>query len=171
VASALLIDDDVNLLASVKRAAELAHLDLATAATWDEGLGLFHVLSPNLVVADYNLPGSRHGLQLLAQIRRLRPAVRVILVSGYLDEADMDRVRALDLVDRALTKGSAVETAREIVGEVRAAQASANDPADWKGVADASLTAASVSEEALDELDAILRKKATGSDLETGATQ
>jgi DNA-binding NtrC family response regulator len=162
VAAALLIDDDVGLLESVKRAAQLAQLDLVTAATWDEGLGLFHVLSPNLVIADYNMPGSQHGLKLLARVRRLRPAVRLIMVSGYLDEADMDRVRDLDVVDRALTKGSVVQTARAIVEEVRAAQNTAHLGTDWVSSAQAHVDAAELTEETLEELDAILRKKALG---------
>lgn len=160
MATALLIDDDVELIESVKRAAVAAQLDLVTATSWEEGLGLFHVLSPNLVVADYNMPGSRHGLMLLARIRRLRPSVRLLLVSGYLDEADLEKVRALNVVDRALTKGSVVETARAIVEEVREAQAQADAPSDWVAVAQAVVDAAAISDGELEQLDAILRKSA-----------
>jgi CheY-like chemotaxis protein len=162
MASALLIDDDVDLIESVKRAASAARLDLVTATTWDEGLGLFHVLSPNLVIADYNMPGSRHGLMLLARIRRLRPSVRLILVSGYLDEDDMDRVRELNIVDRALTKGSGVETARAIVDEVRQAERDSDLPTDWVSVAHAFVDAAAVSDEDLERLDQILVRRASG---------
>jgi DNA-binding response OmpR family regulator len=98
MALALLVDDDQQLLASVAASAGTSGLDLITAASWDEGLALFHVLSPGLVIADYNMPGSRMGLQLLAEVRRLRPSVRLVLVSGYLDAEDMARVAALDLV-------------------------------------------------------------------------
>src|SRR5271156_380994 len=121
MALALLVDDDQQLVASIAASADASRLDLITATSWDEGLALFHVLSPDLVIADYNMPGSRLGLQLLAEIRRLRPSVRLRLGSGYLDERDMARVAALDLVDATLTKGAAVETARAIVDEIRTA--------------------------------------------------
>jgi DNA-binding NtrC family response regulator len=159
VSAALLIDDDEDLLASVNRAARASRVDLVTASSWDAGLGLFHVLSPILVIADYNMPGSRHGLQLLARIRRLRPGIRLILVSGYLDEEDMAQVRALNLVDEALTKGTAEETAETIMAQVRAANEQASEPTDWQAVARAAVGAARVGEEDLDRLDEILAKK------------
>ncbi len=160
MAAGLLIDDDLGLIESVQRAAAAAKLDLATATTWDEGLGLFHVLSPNVVIADYNMPGSQHGLLLLARIRRLRPSVRLVLISGFLEESDMERVRALNLVDRTLTKGSVLESARVVVDEVRQAQEASLAPTDWREVADAAVAAAEIPEADLTELDQILSRKA-----------
>jgi DNA-binding response OmpR family regulator len=49
---ALLIDDDTALLESVHRTARLAGLEALTAATCEEGIRLFHLHSPDLVIAD-----------------------------------------------------------------------------------------------------------------------
>ena len=98
---ALLIDDDQSLLESIRRLADYNGLELDTAATWEEGLGLFHVLAPNVVIADYHMPDSRNGLQLLAEIKQLRPSIRVVLVSGYINDEDVKRVESLNIVDRA----------------------------------------------------------------------
>jgi CheY-like chemotaxis protein len=155
----LLVDDDQNLLASVAAAAKAEELDLVVAGSWDEGLALFHILSPELVIADYNMPGSRMGLQLLAEIRQLRPSVRLVLVSGYLDAGDMAEVAALDLVDATLTKGSAIETARAVLGEVRMLSDSAPSPTDWMAFARAYLHAAGVSAENVDRLDELFSVK------------
>lgn len=77
---ALIIDDDESLLESIRRLADLRDLRLDTASTWEEGLSLFHVIAPCLVIADYHMPNSRNGLQLLAEIKGLQPSVRVILL-------------------------------------------------------------------------------------------
>ena len=162
VTPALLIDDDDDLVDSVRRAASAARLDLVTATSWDEGLGLFHVLSPNLVIADYNMPGSRHGLMLLARIRRLRPTVRLVLVSGYLEPEDLEQVLDLDIVDSALTKGTGAETAREIVRQVREAEARADESTEWLAASESFIQAAKVSSDDLERLDALLREKIEG---------
>lgn len=166
---ALLVDDNRPLLQSVAAAAEAAQLELATADSWDEGLALFHVLSPELVIADYNMPGSRMGLQLLAEIRRLRPSVRLVLVSGYLDSHDIIQVNQLGLVDAALTKGNAVDTAEAILAEIEAAAGSGAGPTDWVAYADAYLAAASVSEAGIERLDAIFAAKLTAGTDSIGA--
>ncbi len=161
---ALLVDDEQQLMASIAGSARAAKLDLVCAASWDEGLALFHVLSPQLVIADYNMPGSRMGLQLLVEIRRLRPSVRLVLVSGYLDTEDMAKIAALDLVDETYTKGSSVETAQAIIGEIQKASELATSPTDWVEFARAYVHAARVSDEEIEQLDEVLAVKLPGDD-------
>lgn len=158
MAYALLIDDNEALVASVKRAAVLAHLELETASTWDEGLALFHVLGPNLVIADYHMPNSRNGLQLLAEIKSLRPSVRVVLVSAYINDEDIEKIMSIDLVDGALRKLNMVATTEAILTLIEEAAQTANDPTDWANAADATVRAGGVSKADLDQLDAWLHK-------------
>ena len=127
----LVIDDDVALVETLDDSAAIAGLDVATATSWDEGLAVFLTLGPSLVVADYNMPGTDNGLKLLTRIKALRPSVRLVLFSGYLDEADMARLVADGLVDRVLTKGSAVDTADALLAEARQAPEMVDRPADW----------------------------------------
>lgn len=155
---ALVIDDDTNLLDSLRAAVQQRGLDVATASTWDEGLSLFQILSPDLVIADYNMPGSKHGLKLLAEISRLRPSVRLILISAYLNEEDMSKIGDLGLVDRAFAKGSSVSTMQAILEEIAKAAEAADQQTDWVQFARAHVNAQSVSEEALEELDAALTR-------------
>jgi CheY-like chemotaxis protein len=108
--TSLVIDDDEGLISSLQGAAAAAGLSIATAKSWDEGLASFIALGPSLVVADYNMPGSLNGLRLLGRIRALRPSVRLVLFTAYLDEADMAELVAGGLVDRVLTKGSGLSS-------------------------------------------------------------
>ncbi len=158
MAPALFIDDDKGLLASVKATLDTMGISVVTASSWDEGVGLFHVLGPNIVVADYNLPGSLNGLKLLARIKQYRPAVRLVLVSGYLNDDDVDAVEQLGIADRALTKGSAIETAEAIVGEIRGA-AAPEVPTDWAKYSTNLMAASGISEEDLLSIDNALRQK------------
>jgi hypothetical protein len=83
----------------------------------------------------------------------------LVLVSAYLDQTDMERVTGLDLVDRTLTKGNAVDTARALVEEIRAASQCAAEPTDWTGYAQAYVGATRVSERTIGELDEILESR------------
>jgi DNA-binding NtrC family response regulator len=163
MSATLVIDDDTALLASLEAAARLSKIDLVTASSWDEGLMLFQILSPDLVIADYNMPGSQHGLRLLARIRQLRPSVRLVLVSGYLDEDDIAKVMTLGVVDEARTKGTSLETASALTEEARVASAAAGTPTDWVAYARAYISSTRLSDEDLDSLDALLTAKVDAS--------
>jgi CheY-like chemotaxis protein len=156
VSYALLIDDNDALVAEIKDAVEGKGLEIVTASSYDEGLALFHSLAPDLVIADYNLPGSRHGLRLLYEVSRLRPSVRLVLFSAYLNDADLKKVINLGLVDAVFRKIDPVATARAVVREVEAASERAKTPTDWAAFGRAAKDRSRVSETALDELDRYL---------------
>ncbi len=155
---ALLVDDDESLLESIQRTAELAGLELETASTWDEGLSLFQVHSPSLVIADYQLVGSRYGPQLLAEMRSINPSVRLILISAYIDAEDVPKIEDLGVVDRALPKVTPGGIVGELIKEIKAAKARSENPPNWVDYASAYGDASAVSPEALDELDRTLRE-------------
>jgi CheY-like chemotaxis protein len=155
----LVIDDDSALVESLIAAAANAGVDIATATSWTRGIELFLVLGPELVIADYNMPGTDNGLHLLERVRLLRPSVRLILISGFLSEDDMKKSLGLGVVDRLLTKGSAIDTANAILDEARSAATIVDTPTDWVAYADAYLKADSVSTAAVESVDAGLIAK------------
>lgn len=158
---ALLIDDDVALVSEMTKVVESAGLRLDTASSWDEGLGKFNGLAPDVVIADYNLPGSRHGLQLLLEIARLRPSVRLVLISAYLNEGDVEKVRALGLVDEVRRKSDPVQTARYVMGLVDDAREKQGQNTDWAAFSRARRRKA-ISESDLEDLDSFLQTERLG---------
>jgi len=160
MSTALFIDDDPQLLETIATNAAESGLQLRTASTWDEGLALFHVFAPTLVIADYNLPGSAHGLRLLLEVKRLRPSVRVILISGVVNPDELDRVKSLGVVDRVVSKGSAVETTKQLLEEIASATLTQSDPTNWPALAQAYIDHRGVDQSSVDELDDRLRTQA-----------
>lgn len=160
LASALIVDDDVALLDTWKRLIETSKLAVETAATWESGLTAFQVYSPDLVIADYNLPGSAHGLKLLAEVRRLRPTVRLILISGVVEPSQLAAAESLGIADRVLSKGDSAHAIEVIVEEIRSVTGTASTSTDWALFADAWTHAASIDVEALEKLDRLLSSSA-----------
>jgi DNA-binding NtrC family response regulator len=159
---AILIDDDPSVLDSVKTAVELAGLDIGLYSTWDEGMEAVFVHGPELVIADYHLPGSSMGLELLHKVARARPTVRLILFSAFLVDGDADQIEATGIVDRVVSKKDPVDSARAIVAEVRDARARSSSRTDWAAFAAAEIDRRNVDEEAFESLDRFLRRNRLG---------
>jgi len=96
----LIVEDEVLIrldLAAHLRADGLAVFEAATA---DEALIILKSMEPvGLVISDIRMPGGADGLDLLGWLRRERPSVKVILISGYIPTERMTAI-----ADVALSK-------------------------------------------------------------------
>jgi CheY-like chemotaxis protein len=81
----------------------LEHLGyrVLTANSGREGLALFATHPVTAVVLDYRMP-EMDGGQVAAEIRRLKPDVKILLLSAYLDLPQ----ELLNLVDGRVVKGT-----------------------------------------------------------------
>ena len=59
---------------------------VSSAVTSDEGLKLFILSHPDLVLLDIALPGM-NGIEMLRRVRSIAPTARVVMVSGVADPA------------------------------------------------------------------------------------
>ncbi len=64
------------------------------AANADEALAALEEQKPDLVVLDFNMPG-RDGLDLAAQLRRMRPTMPVAVISANHQQEIIDRANAV----------------------------------------------------------------------------
>ena len=78
----LLIDDDQDVLYSIRRNIESPEVELTTAASGEEGLKLIPKLKPDLVLMDIRM-GGISGLETLRRIRQLDSKLLVILMTAY----------------------------------------------------------------------------------------
>ncbi len=78
----LVVDDDARLVAGIKEVLSDAGYAVATAGRAEAALGLLGRQDFDLMILDVRMPGMG-GLAALAEVRRLRPRLPVIVVTGY----------------------------------------------------------------------------------------
>lgn len=120
----LLVDDEQHIADVVEYILRENAFDVVVAADGDAGLRKFTVCIPDLVLLDLNLPGMS-GLDLFREMRRLRSAVPVVMLTSRAEE--IDRVVGLELgADDYVTKPF---SPRELAARVRAVLRRSERPA------------------------------------------
>lgn len=154
-ATTLLVEDDTDVAETyVERFRDEGNLVLDWAADWEEALRMFRVAGYPLVIADYNLPGSDHGLKLLVAMKRLVPHSELILISGAMSPRAEQLAESIDFLDGFYPK-------RVNLGETllqRALQVAEREhqPTDWRAVASGYLADPRSYQDELDQIDAEL---------------
>ena len=98
--SVLIVEDEVLIRLDLSTHLRDAGLTVFEAATADEGLTILQATaSVGLVISDIRTPGNIDGLDLLGWLRRERPNIKVVLISGYIPT---ERMRTI--ADLALSK-------------------------------------------------------------------
>ena len=77
----LVVDDQKELRAMVRRVLSEAGYEVAEAEDGAVGLAAFRARPPALVITDIIMP-EREGIEVIATIKRERPAVKVLAMSG-----------------------------------------------------------------------------------------
>ena len=80
--SILLVDDDRVLRERLARALRDRGFDALVADGFDEAVVAAREHAPALAVIDLRMPG-RSGLELLVALRRIDPAIKVVVLTGY----------------------------------------------------------------------------------------
>lgn len=100
----LCIDDEELGLSVRKLILESEGFEVSTASDGRSGLELFSTLEFDLVLLDHSMPGMNGG-EIAREIRKLRPATPILLLSAYVTLPD-DHVK---MVDAYVTKGESTE--------------------------------------------------------------
>jgi DNA-binding NtrC family response regulator len=81
MAKILCLDDDPDLLYLHKIVLERAGYEVLSASNADDALELLHSNPIDMVITDHVMPG-RSGEQFIADMKKLRPNLPVLLLSG-----------------------------------------------------------------------------------------
>ena len=81
MARILIIDDEESVLLSLQRMVEWAGHEVVVATDGAQGLALQRENPAELIITDMIMPG-RHGLDVIAELRRTHPDVSIVTISG-----------------------------------------------------------------------------------------
>lgn len=79
----LIIDDEPDFLETVVNRLRRRKLEAIGVTSGEEGLALLKTAPCDIVVLDVKMPGGMDGIEALKQIKKIRPEVQVILLTGH----------------------------------------------------------------------------------------
>ena len=82
----LVVDDEASIRDLLTRTLALAEYEVETAMDGSTALGLLRASDYDLLIADLKMPGL-DGLTLIRQVRRVRPNLPVIIITGFSSES------------------------------------------------------------------------------------
>jgi DNA-binding response OmpR family regulator len=98
-ANMLVVEDDSELLQVMTGALRAAGHNVLAAEAGEAGLQLFRAEPPDLVVCDIVMP-DRDGIELIPEMKRLQPTVKLLAISGR------QMIGALDVLSLARSMGA-----------------------------------------------------------------
>ena len=93
----LFVDDEEFVVKSMKLTLGRVFGEVYTALNGREGLELFQKHLPDLVITDITMPGM-DGFEMIEQIRKVQPNVKLIVISGHNGIHHVERSRQLGAI-------------------------------------------------------------------------
>jgi DNA-binding NtrC family response regulator len=119
----LCVDDEVSGLKLWRLVLEEEGYLVSTAGTVADALALFTSMDVDLVVTDHLL-GRETGMTMAKEIKRIKPSVPIILLSGIIDAPE-----GIETVDAFITKGQGLELVLAKVAELAGCSRTKSVPA------------------------------------------
>ena len=115
-ATLLFVDDEVEILHSLKRQLRKEEYRILTAVGGAQALEILEHEAVHVLVSDERMPGMS-GVQLLSKVRELYPNMVRILLSGYTDSQTILNSINMGEVYRFITKPWEKENLQEVIAE------------------------------------------------------
>src|ERR1044071_9203378 len=117
----LLVDDDQDVLYSIRRNLESPEIEIATASSGEEGLKVIPKIKPDLVLMDIRMGGIT-GLETLRRIREMDTRLLVILMTAYGTTQTAIEAMKLGAYDYLLKPFDVVKLKEIVSNAIKAAQ-------------------------------------------------
>ena len=115
----MLVEDDDFTRSTVKSALEGQGLEIVyDTAFVKEGIEFAKKNRPDVAVLDYNLGKGPNGIDLANQLRRMQPEIGIVLLTAFLNPAELDtKIAQLPAGSRYLVKHS-VSNIKVLIKEI-----------------------------------------------------
>lgn len=116
----LVIDDEKNILESIKMVLSYENHSVETASSGLDGLELFKKLQPEIVLLDVKMPGF-DGLQVLKNLKKINELCEIIMISGHsgIEEAvEASKLGAFDFLEKPISRDKLLLTVRNAAEKV-----------------------------------------------------
>ena len=116
----LVIDDEKNILESIKMVLVYENYQLETARDGIEGIDLFKKTIPDIVLLDVKMPGIG-GIKVLQTLKEIHSLSEVIMISGHsgIEEAvEASRLGAFDFLEKPISRDKLILTVRNAAEKV-----------------------------------------------------
>jgi two-component system NtrC family sensor kinase len=99
----LLVDDEENILRSLKRVLRRGDWHVETAPDGEAALAMFPQFQPEVVLSDFRMPGM-NGVEFLARVKDLAPRTQRIMLTGQADQQAIEEAINRSEVFRFISK-------------------------------------------------------------------
>jgi len=86
----LIIDDEQTLRNSIKTFLDASGYQAQSAANSTEGLRILKDFNPEMLLLDLHLTEGLTGIDMLKEIKKVKPDVKVVVLTGFGDDDDVE---------------------------------------------------------------------------------
>ncbi len=90
----LLVDDEVEFVTTLAERLRLRELKVDSVFDGSQALTYIGKIEPDVIVLDLKMPGL-HGIEVLREIKKTRPTIQVIILTGHGTDQDEAEARKL----------------------------------------------------------------------------
>lgn len=94
----LIVDDEPQVAEVLARSLAREGHTTTVTHSGEEALRLLEPTQPDALFLDVSMPGM-NGLDVLAEVRRRRPSLPVVVITGHASAEEVDRVRQLGAIE------------------------------------------------------------------------
>ncbi|RYZ43734.1 MAG: hybrid sensor histidine kinase/response regulator, partial [Myxococcaceae bacterium] len=99
----LLVDDEENILKSIRRVLRRGEWDIETATDAEAGLRTLERFHPEVVISDFRMPGM-NGVEFLTQVKQQEPRAQRIMLTGQADQQAIEEAINRSEIFRFISK-------------------------------------------------------------------